>query len=180
MGCYCLYMTYSHTKGVSERCPSLFKLACVFIIRNANAHNSWCEMICGVSCGKWCMMRNSGNYIIPPTPENFFCYPVIHIGYCYPAVHSCYSSIHSHFPLIVAISNRIYGVSGVRFNIEMVLPGIWIPMIKILKIMHELPWITIFWSRVRWFGNDFHEWRSHEWKIVGKSPHEWPKYRYSR
>ena len=24
--------------------------------------------------------------------------------------------------------------------------------------MHELPWITIFWSRVRWFANDFHEW----------------------
>ena len=25
--------------------------------------------------------------------------------------------------------------------------------------MHELPWITIFWSRVGWFANDFHEWR---------------------
>ena len=48
-----------------------------------------------------------------------------------------------------------------------------------------------FWSRVRWFANDFHEWRSHEWKslanhltrdqksllmkIIGKSPHSWPK-----
>ena len=32
--------------------------------------------------------------------------------------------------------------------------------------MHELPWITIFWSRVRWFVNDFHEWRSHEWKSL--------------
>ena len=32
--------------------------------------------------------------------------------------------------------------------------------------MYELPWITIFWSRVRWFGNDFHEWRSHEWKSL--------------
>ena len=32
--------------------------------------------------------------------------------------------------------------------------------------MHELPWITIFWSRVGWFANDFHEWRSHEWKSL--------------
>ena len=23
-----------------------------------------------------------------------------------------------------------------------------------------------FWSRVRWFVNDFHEWRSHEWKSL--------------
>ena len=26
--------------------------------------------------------------------------------------------------------------------------------------MHELPWITIFGSRVRRFANDFHEWRN--------------------
>ena len=32
--------------------------------------------------------------------------------------------------------------------------------------MQELPWITIFLSRVRRFGNDFHEWRSHEWKSL--------------
>ena len=32
--------------------------------------------------------------------------------------------------------------------------------------MHELPWITIFGSRVRRFANDFHEWRSHEWKSL--------------
>ena len=32
--------------------------------------------------------------------------------------------------------------------------------------MHELPWITIFGSRVRRFANDFHEWRSHEWKLL--------------
>ena len=32
--------------------------------------------------------------------------------------------------------------------------------------MHELPWITIFWSRVGWFANDFHEWRSHGWKSL--------------
>ena len=37
---------------------------------------------------------------------------------------------------------------------------------KILRIMHELPWITIFGSRVRRFANDFHEWRSHEWKSL--------------
>ena len=34
------------------------------------------------------------------------------------------------------------------------------------KIMHELLWITNFWSRVRWFANGFHEWRSHEWKSL--------------
>ena len=32
--------------------------------------------------------------------------------------------------------------------------------------MHELPLITIFWSRVGWFANDIHEWRSHDWKSV--------------
>ena len=32
--------------------------------------------------------------------------------------------------------------------------------------MYELPWITIFLSRVGRFGNDFHEWRSHEWKSL--------------
>ena len=32
--------------------------------------------------------------------------------------------------------------------------------------MHELPWITIFGSRVRRFANNFHEWRSHEWKSL--------------
>ena len=56
---------------------------------------------------------------------------------------------------------------------------------EIWRIMHELPWITIFLSLVRRFGNDFHswritiflslvrrfgddfhEWRSHEWKSL--------------
>ena len=32
--------------------------------------------------------------------------------------------------------------------------------------MHELPWITIFGSRVCRFANNFHEWRSHEWKLL--------------
>ena len=30
-------------------------------------------------------------------------------------------------------------------------------------------WVTVnndCWSRVRWFANDFHEWRSHEWKSL--------------
>ena len=30
-------------------------------------------------------------------------------------------------------------------------------------------WVTVnndFWSRVRWFANDFHEWHSHEWKSM--------------
>ena len=35
---------------------------------------------------------------------------------------------------------------------------------KRASIMHELPWIMIFGSRVRQFANNFHEWRSHEWK----------------
>ena len=37
---------------------------------------------------------------------------------------------------------------------------------EIYRIMHELPWKRIFWSRVRWFVNDFHEWRSHGWKSL--------------
>ena len=32
--------------------------------------------------------------------------------------------------------------------------------------MHELSWIMIFGSRVRRFANDFHKWRSHEWKSL--------------
>ena len=32
--------------------------------------------------------------------------------------------------------------------------------------MHELSWITIFGSLVRRFANNFHEWRSHEWKSL--------------
>ena len=35
-----------------------------------------------------------------------------------------------------------------------------------VKLMHELPWIATFWSRMRWFANDFHEWRSHDWKSL--------------
>ena len=30
-------------------------------------------------------------------------------------------------------------------------------------------WVNVnndFWSRVGWFANDFHEWRSHEWKSL--------------
>ena len=34
---------------------------------------------------------------------------------------------------------------------------------------NSLPWITIFWSLVRWYANDFHSWRIV--KIIGKSPH---------
>ena len=37
---------------------------------------------------------------------------------------------------------------------------------EIWRIMHELPWITIFGSRVRRCANNFHEWRSHEWKLL--------------
>ena len=42
------------------------------------------------------------------------------------------------------------------------------------RIMHELLWITIFWSRVRWFADDFYGWWSHEWKS-GKPHHQWQK-----
>ena len=40
------------------------------------------------------------------------------------------------------------------------------PNKKIYRLMHELLWITIFGSRVRWFANDLHEWRSHMWKSL--------------
>ena len=35
-----------------------------------------------------------------------------------------------------------------------------------IKMMQELPWITIFGSWVRRFAKDFHKWRSHEWKSL--------------
>ena len=36
----------------------------------------------------------------------------------------------------------------------------------IYRIIYDLLRIMIFWSRVGWFANDFHEWRSHEWKLL--------------
>ena len=45
-----------------------------------------------------------------------------------------------------------------------------VALIKIYGIMHELPWITISWSQVRWFADDFHEWQSHEWKSLTNRP----------
>ena len=51
------------------------------------------------------------------------------------------------------------------------------PFDDVIMIMHELPWITIFGSRVRRFANNFHESRV---KIIGNSHHGWPKNRYSR
>ena len=36
----------------------------------------------------------------------------------------------------------------------------------IQRIVHGVTWITIFGSRVRLFANNFHEWRSHEWKSL--------------
>ena len=44
---------------------------------------------------------------------------------------------------------------------------------RIWRIMHELPWIAIFGSRVKRFANNFHD--SSRVKIIGKSHHEWPK-----
>ena len=38
--------------------------------------------------------------------------------------------------------------------------------LQIYRIMNELPWITIFWWRVKLFANDFHEWPSQEWKYL--------------
>ena len=32
--------------------------------------------------------------------------------------------------------------------------------------MHELPRVTILWSRVVWFANYSHDWRNHEWKYL--------------
>ena len=31
----------------------------------------------------------------------------------------------------------------------------------IYRLIYVLPWIIIFWSRVGWFANNFHEWRRH-------------------
>ena len=46
---------------------------------------------------------------------------------------------------------------------------------KTYRIMHELKWITIFGSRVRRFANDFHEWRSREWKSLANRFTSCPK-----
>ena len=50
-----------------------------------------------------------------------------------------------------------------------------------IKDIKNNAWVTVnndFLSRVRWFGNDFHEWRSHEWKSlpnrrIAESPHSY-------
>ena len=36
--------------------------------------------------------------------------------------------------------------------------------------IHSSPWITIFWSLVRWFANDFHSWLRHSWKSLANHP----------
>ena len=46
--------------------------------------------------------------------------------------------------------------------------------------MHDLQWITMFWSWVRWFANDFHEWRRHEWKSLANHITSDQTNRYSR
>ena len=40
--------------------------------------------------------------------------------------------------------------------------NVYVKVQKLLKyeIIHELPWITAFWSSVKWVANDFHEWCS--------------------
>ena len=48
---------------------------------------------------------------------------------------------------------------------------------SICRIMHELPWIT---SRVRWFANDFHKWRSNEWNSLANHITNDQKIRYLR
>ena len=37
---------------------------------------------------------------------------------------------------------------------------------SIYRIVYDLLWIMMLWSRVGWFANNFHEWRSHEWKLL--------------
>ena len=48
------------------------------------------------------------------------------------------------------------------------------------KIIHSLPWITIFWSLMRWFANDFHSWLRHSWKSLANHPTRDQKNCYSR
>ena len=43
------------------------------------------------------------------------------------------------------------------------------------RIMYGLLWITIFWSLVWRFADDFHSWLRHYKLIIGKSSHSWPK-----
>ena len=41
------------------------------------------------------------------------------------------------------------------------------------KIMHDIVWVMIFLSRVRWLADDFHKWSCHV-KIVGEWMASWP------
>ena len=41
--------------------------------------------------------------------------------------------------------------------------------------MYGLPWITSFWSRMRRFANDFHEWCCHKWKSLANPFTSGPK-----
>ena len=34
------------------------------------------------------------------------------------------------------------------------------------KIIHWLPWLTIFGSLMKWFANDFYSWLHHLWKLL--------------
>ena len=43
------------------------------------------------------------------------------------------------------------------------------------KIIHSLPWITIFGSLVMRFANDFHSWLCHSWKSLANHPTRDPK-----
>ena len=48
-------------------------------------------------------------------------------------------------------------------------------IVQIERIVHELPWIMIFGSKVRWFANNFHEWRSYVRKSLANCITSHPK-----
>ena len=60
---------------------------------------------------------------------------------------------------------------------------LWIHFFYQLLDIKNNAWVTvnndIFWSRVGWFANDIHEWRSQDWKSLAnhltniRSPHEY-------
>ena len=104
--------------------------------------------------------------------------PGMHHGTCVTHVPRCMSESQTRgggesvpsIPSACTVRNFAYLVRALHCSTMPCLPAspdhqeTWHWLNRIHRIMRELPWITIFWSRVMWFANGFHEWQSHEWK----------------
>ena len=84
-----------------------------------------------------------------------------------------YQDSDSHY-IISIIMNHMLGYLpwlNLKYKCSVLLFSVHLNLLKrheprTYRIIHGLPWINIFGSRVRRFANNFHEWRSHEWKSL--------------